>query len=161
MSEKTGINWAEPGLLMRFWSKVPVAGPDDCWPWLGAVQANGYGIFFIGQGRGTTTAHRVSYAIGHGEPVGLQVDHLCRNRDCVNSTHLEAVTNRENALRGNHGRLVTVCRHGHPYTPENTGLNARGRRFCRMCSRARDRRRRPASWWRERRKRLAGVNHGL
>ncbi|MGV9482293.1 HNH endonuclease signature motif containing protein [Gordonia aichiensis] len=82
-------------------------------------------------------AHRVAYTEWKGPiPEGLEIDHVaangCRNRDCINPLHLEAVTHRENVLRMT--GLITHCPAGHPYTPENTKL-AGSRRFrnCRAC----------------------------
>lgn len=82
----------------RFWSKVAVAGPDDCWLWTGARVPQGYGQLVVaGRPRG---AHRVSYEINKGPiPAGLTVDHLCSNPPCVNPDHLEAVYLQENIQR--------------------------------------------------------------
>jgi hypothetical protein len=89
-------------------------------------------------------AHRVAYEhwcapIGSGR----EIDHLCRNRACVNPNHLEAVSHRENVRRGLRGALTTHCAQGHEYTPENTA-RYRGHRACRACNRERaaERRRR-------------------
>lgn len=146
MSEQTGISWTD-ATSQRFWSKVDQRGADECWPWLGALLNSGYGIFCVAEaGLRNTTAHRFAYLLS-GATLGPreQVDHLCRNRACVNRAHLEAVSNQENTQRGLRGRLVTVCRHGHLYTDESTGYQ-RGpygpRRLCLICRRARDRARR-------------------
>lgn len=114
----------------RFWTKVCVKEPVECWPWQGAVMKNGYGRF------GKTTAHRAAFVLRYG-PVAdhLVIDHLCRSRDCCNPDHLEAVTNRENAQRGARGRMVTTCKNGHAYTPANTVLRSDGRRACKECRR--------------------------
>lgn len=89
----------------RFWAKVSIP-PDvitGCWLWTAARSDGGYGIF----GRGawatvrTTIAHRLSYEVVKGPiPLGLQLDHLCRVRHCVNPAHLEAVTGATNVQRG-------------------------------------------------------------
>jgi hypothetical protein len=77
-------------------------------------------------------------------PEGLHLDHLCRVPACVNPTHLEPVTPRENALRGETlpaaNSLKTHCIHGHPFTAENTMPNTRGGRKCRTCHRETQRR---------------------
>ena len=81
----------------RFFHYVSKTG--DCWLWTGGISHKGYGLFRL---RGThVAAHRYSYEKTVGEiPKGLQLDHLCRVRHCVNPSHLEAVTARENVIRG-------------------------------------------------------------
>jgi len=86
------------------------------------------------------TAHRAVYQLLVGPiPLGLQIDHLCRNRVCVNPAHLEAVTQRENIRRsdpGKHHRNKTHCPHRHPYSGRNLIVRKRtGARRCRECER--------------------------
>lgn len=119
-----------------FWSRVNVRGPDDCWEWLRG-KSEGYGSF--ANTNGSDRAHRISYELLVGPvPEGLELDHLCRNRCCVNPAHLEPVTRRENILRGdgltaNRARK-THCIRGHEFTPENTRWKGT-RRNCRECER--------------------------
>ncbi len=121
----------------RFWSKVEQVG--DCWEWT-AARTNGYGVFRLA-GR-NFSAHRLAYELMVAEiPDGLQIDHLCRNRACVNPAHMEPVTNRENTLRGlapavNRARELNgdTCSRGHRYAdPGVTYVTSRGYRVCRRC----------------------------
>jgi hypothetical protein len=131
-------------VLERFMEKVAEA-PTGCWLWTAKCNNRGYGMFGID--RKMRTAHRVSYEIHVGPiPPGMDIDHLCSVRHCVNPTHLEPVPHRENLLRGTGFAAVnaakTHCPHGHEYTPENTyaNPNPQGGRICRTCKRERDRR---------------------
>lgn len=108
---------------------------DGCWIFPGRVIKGGYMLF------GHKLAHRYSYEIFKGEiPKGLTIDHLCRNTTCVNPYHLEAVTQRENNLRGNNWGGInsrkTHCPKGHEYTKDNTTIwsnSSNGARRCKIC----------------------------
>ena len=127
----------------RFESKIDKSG--DCWEWLGTIYKTGYGQFKVKKKQ--YLAHRWSYEHYVGPiPEGLVIDHLCRNRSCVNPDHLEPVTNEENLYRGKGYRIMNgmddSCIHGHKYTPENTYWAPNGRHVrCRTCQREQERKR--------------------
>jgi hypothetical protein len=125
--------------LDRLFSKVERT-PDGCWLWTGALKVNGYAQLQVGGRTGKRLyAHRVAYELLVGPiPDGLQLDHLCRVRHCVNPAHLEPVTARENVRRGEPAQR-THCPKGHEYTAENTFVKTGGWRECRTCYRARNR----------------------
>ncbi|MFC8095360.1 HNH endonuclease signature motif containing protein [Streptomyces sp. NPDC057301] len=125
---------------MRDWTDRFLAKIRDteggCWEWTGARTSKGYGSFWL-DGR-MQYAHRVAYeSMRTPIPDGLVIDHLCRNRACVNPGHLEPVTNRTNILRGvsfcaTRARQ-TRCVHGHAFTAANTYRAPNGTRKCRTC----------------------------
>lgn len=130
-------------VIKLFWAKVVKS--DGCWLWTASLQKTGYGNAW--NGRSVETAHRLSYRIHKGDiPPGLDVMHSCDVRHCVNPEHL-ALGDRAANMRDAQakGRLVqepvTVCKHGHSFTPENTLVLDRGdgrtRRQCRTCNRER------------------------
>lgn len=124
---------------IRFLKKVRKT--DSCWLWMGA-RAGGknkdYGYFRVG--KKLAYSHRVSFRIYNGPiPEGFNIDHLCKNTLCVNPKHLEAVSQRENLLRGNTRNAInarkTHCLNGHEFTPENTYWHgsSRTKRGCIHC----------------------------
>ncbi|MEE9149964.1 MAG: HNH endonuclease signature motif containing protein [Candidatus Tectomicrobia bacterium] len=121
----------------RFWKKVELT-EQDCWVWTGHLR-RGYGTLMRNGEDGY--AHRFAYESLVGPiPEGLTIDHLCRNRACVNPAHMEPVTHRVNILRGEglcaKNARKTHCKHGHPLTVENVYL-FRGSRCCRECQQRR------------------------
>lgn len=116
----------------RFWSKVCVPeNPLDCWTWTGASDpVSGYGRIQVQ--RKLAYAHRVSYELSMGTiGAGLEIDHLCRVRLCVNPLHLQAVPKSVNTRRQPR-YSVTHCPQGHPYSGGNL-YERDGRRHCRTC----------------------------
>ena len=113
---------------------------DGCWHWCSNTtkRINGYGR--INRDGRMQLAHRYLYEHYRGPiPDGLTLDHLCRNRLCVNPHHLEPTTARENALRGVGPTAVNakmaICRRGHPFNDANTYYTKSGSRQCRPCCR--------------------------
>jgi len=133
--------------LDRFAEKIALTDVG-CIEWIAGTNEAGYGIFFVSKSprRKFVRAHRWSYEYHIGPiPAGLVLDHLCRNRACVNPAHLEPVTERENILRGvspsARHKALTHCPSGHPYSGPNLYVDPVGSRHCRECKRVRDRRR--------------------
>lgn len=127
-----------PELPPRIATKIRYA-ETGCWEWTACVTATGYGRVWNGQR--SDWAHRVVFEMLRAPiPDGKVLDHLCRNRPCVNPDHLEPVTDLENTLRGDgpgatqaRHRAKTFCKRGHPLFGENVYRHPSGRRVCRKC----------------------------
>jgi hypothetical protein len=130
-----------PSQVERFWDRVDIRGPDECWLWRGAKHAHGYGQLVRKKKR--LYAHRVAYELFKGPiPDGFEIDHVkawgCNDRSCCNPFHLEAITSEENKLRSDWPPAVnarkTICKRGHSFSSANTGYSRNGR-YCKACHR--------------------------
>ena len=125
----------------RLWTKF-ARDPNGCWQWTATIHAGGYARFYM-DGK-FHHAHRVAYELLVGPvPEGLVLDHLCRNRSCVNPSHLEPVTFQEKVLRGEGPTAMNArkdeCVRGHDLTdPDNLYECNRNERRCRACTRERN-----------------------
>ena len=117
----------------RFWSKVDKT--DSCWLWTACKNRKGYGHFSVGGRSGRPhLAHRMSYEFLIGPiPQGLTIDHLCKNKACVNPEHLEAVPNAVNTGRSDRA-TKTECVHGHIYAKDGVSTHNK-KRYCLGCKR--------------------------
>lgn len=125
--------------INRFWGKVDKT--NSCWMWMGTIHSTGYGHFKLD--KKNLKAHRISYLLTYGDFPVLPLDHLCRNRACVNPIHLEPVSHRVNILRGIGPAAIlarrTKCNKGHLFSDfgririENNRNNPSRR--CVMCVR--------------------------
>lgn len=119
--------------IKRFIEKINFS--DKCWEWNGGLR-NGYGDFHY---KGDSfRSHRISYELFRKEkiPLNMTIDHLCKNRKCVNSFHLEIVTAEENISRAMTGRIriVDFCSRGHKVTKTSIYWNKKKNcRDCRIC----------------------------
>lgn len=126
----------------RFWERVDWSGGvDSCWIWHGAKTKRGHGRLALGTSQ-SITAHRYAYERVYGV-VSRKIDihHRCEIEACCNPLHLVALTRQEH-VRGDRRGNPTHCRHGHPYTAENTRWQSDGSRCCIICRRISEQRRR-------------------
>lgn len=122
--------YVRPTYEERFWGKVAIMDDHSCWEWRAYKhKKDGYGRF--GTGKGERLAHRIAYRLLVGDiPDDMELDHICRNRGCVNPNHLEPVPHAENMQRATKDH----CKRGHKYTLEDTfQSNGKPRRNCRIC----------------------------
>jgi len=116
---------------------------NGCWEWVGVISDQGYGRYW--GGNKYVKAHTFSWKFFYG-PIasGLELDHTCRNRSCVNPDHLEAVTHRVNVLRGHSPTALNArrkkCVNGHPLSGSNLNRYKEVHRHCKKCRAARDKR---------------------
>ena len=146
MTKSRGIMARGP--LLRFLDKVdiqPGPGMTGCWQWTGAKTGAGYGNTFSG------SAHRFAYKLVFGAIIEETLDHLCRNRSCVNPLHLEPTSRAENYRRGMSPTAIngrkTHCDRGHELgAPDNTFPRDRrlSRRRCKKCAARKQREKRHA-----------------
>lgn len=142
----SGVTFGDFRILERHWKKILVNQNTGCWEWQGVKTNGGYGM--VCYKYKTHIAHRFFYkALVGSIPEGLELDHLCRVRNCVNPNYLEPVTHQENCRRGTQGdwqKQKTHCPQGHEYTLENTYIHS-GKRQCKTCSYHRLKRNREAA----------------
>lgn len=139
LAKPTLIGQRPIATIARLASRFVIKSETGCWDWIGYISDQGYGKFTV-YGR-SISAHRVIWeAVGNKPTPGLTLDHLCRNRACVNPRHLEEVHNSVNILRGVGftavNKLKTHCAAGHPLAGDNLyRYNFRGRvhRYCKKC----------------------------
>lgn len=132
--------WARPPLKERLLSRVTKSS-TGCWNYSGAKRSSGSKYRGIWHNGRLVPAHFASLLV-HGKAkedlysTGLVIDHLCRNPNCINPDHLEAVSSKENILRGQsipaQNARKTNCKNGHPLSGNNLYVSA-GKRYCRIC----------------------------
>lgn len=129
--------WPDITARARFEMKYVTEPNSGCWLWMGGLKPHGYGSFRNELGV-VVPAHRYSYELHKNViPPGLELDHLCRNRCCVNPDHLEPVTSTVNVLRGMGAGAIyarrTHCERGHLMLGDNLRIKSDGTRQCVQC----------------------------
>jgi hypothetical protein len=114
----------------------------DCIYPTNKARSNGYGFMYYSPKRKSIKAHRAAWMLANGPvPEGMVLDHICRNRACINLEHLRVVTQQENIMAGLHNiDNRSHCNQGHPFIKENIMVRKNGRRECAECNRERSRR---------------------
>ena len=123
-----------------------VRSDSRCWDWSGYKTSNGYGQIQAVRGgvRHIFMPHRIVYeAVNGAIPEGMEIDHLCRNRSCINPVHMRVVTSKENTLCGFSPAAVngrkTHCIRGHALNGNNLRMRRNGKRTCNECVRIKHR----------------------
>ena len=130
---------------IRFWRLAETGHKSTCWNWIGSLDPDGYGCFWVD--KKLIKAHRFSLEFAKGKILpGLTIDHLCKNRRCVNPSHMQLVTLKDNILRGESPAAKaarrTCCSAGHEYVEGSFSLTTKrnGKSFprrCKLCRRLR------------------------
>ncbi len=128
--------------IEKFWNFVQLIPFHECWEWTGRRSSRGYGR--INLGNHSMLAHRFSLGLKEELNPNLVVDHICRNRLCVNPKHLRQVSRTINTLENSIGpaptnKAKTHCVRGHEYNEENTYYRKDSGRSCRACERVKRR----------------------
>lgn len=136
LPHRRDVSYGDIRVPERFWNKILPEPNSGCWLWTGSVNS-GYGNARLPGGR-TGSVHRFMYLTLIGTPDdGLELDHLCRIRCCVNPDHLEPVTPRVNTLRSNGPAAIcareTHCKYGHEFNASTTRITKEGFRTCKIC----------------------------
>lgn len=131
--------------IAKFWSKVRIGDPEECWEWQGSTSSTGgYGSFWHPGLKKVIRASRYSLILKLGRPLmdGEWALHKCDNPPCVNPSHLYGGTRSQNVQdaleRGqwsSGNTKKTHCKRGHPFDEHNTRINPRGQRVCKKCDR--------------------------
>ncbi|ATS93004.1 HNH endonuclease [Mycobacterium phage Superphikiman] len=134
-SKHAGVEYPASAIAEARFHAATKPGANGCIEWAAGRDRDGYGVFHLGK---SLRAHRWIYEHVVGAiPEGFVIDHLCRNRACVNPEHLEPVENRENLMRGEtrarRNAEKVECPQGHPYSGDNLYVSPTGGRACKTC----------------------------